>query len=202
MVKKLFTTSFNTYSAFVKWRKETVDGSTRFVSTEGAGICVGATITWLKKSIASEGRGIKSAAELGSVFLMTIVHTTYAMLPLDSGVTELEALPSYLSSQDLAVLDRQYGTGMFDPKFVVNWVSGLSGHYIFGFWNKTNNRGHVVGIRRDVGVLEMFDYGMGLYEYPDTRTFIRHLTRFSFEHYSKESGSEWAIFRVGLPVVQ
>ena len=128
--------------------------------------------------------------------MMAIVHSAYAMSPLNKGVSEIEALPSYLSSQNLTVLEPCCGSGMFNPRFVVEWVSGTPGYYIFTFWNQINNRGHVVGISFDGKVLGMFDPSIGAYEYSDRRSFIQHLTRFSFEYYAKESGSEWGIFRV------
>ena len=202
-VKKMVTTVFtiaHDYSIFTRWRKVTIDDKICVVpkSSPGGGVCSGMTVTWLKKSLSTNGRGIKSFDELGSPHLMAIVQGAFAET-FRAGKTRLDVIDSVvtlLTTQNLTTWEYLCGTHQFDTKGIVIWASLRPCHCIFAFVDRSAKNGHTIGIRCEEGILEVFDSNKGLFQYPDPYSCSSYLETALQNYYPKCLGGNWGIFRV------
>ena len=176
------------------------------------GLSSGMTITWLKKSIASDGRGILHSSELGPQHLMAIVQGSCAWRSTFGGIEAdvIYRLISLIQSQNLIACDGLCGRGfaLFPPEQVVNWALSRPGYSLLSFGKKQEIMGrreanmrsaadgvpyrmegprtflgatslgafsHMLGMRCEGRILQMFDADQGLFEYSDVSSFKRHL---------------------------
>ena len=198
MVTKIFTI-VNEHSAFIRWRRERVGSDTRIVSySDHGGLCAGMTATWLKKSIATGGRGIRNLAELGSLHLMAIVHGAFARKPPpeDDKLNTVDSIIPLLTTQNLAVWESLRGTKQFDTQGIVVWVSFRPCHCVFVFVDQTYQHGHVIGMRCEGDMLEIFDPNRGLFQYPDIKSCTGHLQKVILADHPRCLGGDWGVFRV------
>ena len=198
MINKVFTMD-NIHSTSTTWRQKTTGESTRMVAIsneDDIGICVGIVMTWLKKSIASRGRGIFSDIELGSAHLMGIIQGAFEMktVPGCKGLGTIDAFIPLLFSQNLKPCEWLRGSGFYPPEQIVSWALSKPGYSLFCFL-KADNFGHVIGMRCEGRVLQMFNPTFGLYQYSNVSSFKQHM-----RHYLIEQGLKrfrrWGIFSV------
>ena len=181
------------------------------------GLSSGMTITWLKKSIASNGRGVLHSRELGPQHLMAIKQgacawwSTFAGRNIDIDVIDM--LTFLVQSQNLVVRDHFRGSGFasFPPEQVVNWVLSRPGYSLFSFGkkeefteiteaNELSEAGetsdsikgsytffgatslsaysHMLGIRCERRILQMFDADRGLFEYSTVSDFKQDIRNY------------------------
>ena len=200
MVEQIFVMT-NEQSAFVRWRNTTIGCNTRMkhcCHMHEKGLCAGITAVWLKKSLASKGRGIKRAVELGSKHLMAIVHGAYEMSLLSegSGLDAVDSMISLLNSQGLTNWESLRGKTYLNPQGVAIWASLRPSHCLLAFEDKASVYGHIMGTRCVGSSLEMFDPSEGLFQYSDMDSFVQHLRSVILQHYPQCQGGNWGIFRV------
>lgn len=199
MIEKIFDMT-NEHSAFVHWHQTTVGLNTRMEyqnKTNNIGLCAGITAVWIKKSLASKGKGIKTAVELGSLHLMGIVHAAFKRKmprPQDYDVTD--SITPLLNAQNLMYWESCCGKYQLSPSVIAVWVSLKPSHCLIAFNNSKSGMGHVMGMRFEGNTLEMFDPGQGLFQYSDLVSSASHLERVIFRRHSKCIGGDWGVFRV------
>ncbi|MCW7555842.1 hypothetical protein NX722_25085 [Endozoicomonas gorgoniicola] len=200
MVEQIFEIT-NEQSAFVLWRKITIGCNTRMkyhCEKDDRGLCAGITAVWLKKSLASKGRGIKTAVELGSKHLMAIVHGVFARTPPPEGfgLDSVDSIPPLLTSQSLIGWEALRGKTYLNPQGIAIWASLRPCHCLLAFENRTSEFGHIIGMRCESNTLEMFDPCQGLFQYSDMDSFVKHLQLVISKRYPDCLGGNWGIFRV------
>ena len=104
------------------------------------GLSSGMTITWLKKSIASNGRGIFHSRELGPQHFMAIAQGACAWRSTHGGrkADLVDMLISLIQSQNLIPCKGLCGRGfaLFPPEQIVNWALSRPGYSLFFFEKK------------------------------------------------------------------
>ena len=204
MVTKIFSMS-GFHAVNVTWNKKKVGHyiSITPVWDKGeAGLCMGATLTWLKKSIATKGGGIRSADELGSPHLMAIVQGAYTQrtIPFTKKdrykIDKFDVFPALLSSQSLVPGEAMRGVRFFDPTVIVDLVSRKPCHCLFAFVHPAGESGHVIGMQYDGHIMEMFDSNYGLHQYSDIESCKGHMRVLALECYIGCLGGEWIVLEV------
>ena len=198
MIDKVFTMK-NVHSTSVTWRRKTTGENTRMIAVfnvRNIGLCAGIAIAWLKKSIASGGRGILRDTELGSQHWMAIVQGAYhkGTIPGSKGLGPMELVIPLLFSQNLKPCDWLRGAGFYPPEQLVFWALSKPGYSLFCFL-RTDNYGHVIGMRCEGRVLQMFNPSEGLYQYSNVSSFKQHMRHFLIKEDLKRF-REWSIFSV------
>ena len=200
MVTKIFTTT-NSHSACVRWYGVWSGGraymkpSTR--SRGKVGLCAATTVIWLKKSIASNGRGILSAAELGPEHLVAIVQGACAVRSIpgcSKGNAVLPYILSLLQSQNLKACGGVIGSGPIPPEMITQLLN-RSGYTLLCFSPPVGN-GHLMAIRYENQTLQMFDANQGLFQYSEESSFIQHMYGLFMREYSGIIGGKWGVFKV------
>ncbi|WP_354011059.1 hypothetical protein [Endozoicomonas lisbonensis] len=190
----------NKHSAFVHWRQTTTGLNTRMEyhdKTDNVGLCAGITAVWIKKSLASKGRGIKTAVELGSLHLMGIVHGAFKRkMPRPQDYDIADSITPLLNAQSLMYWDSMCGKYRMNPAAMALWGSLKPSHCLIAFNHQESGMGHVMGMRFEDNTLEMFDPGQGLFQYSDPLSSAMHLQSVIYGRYSKCIGGEWGVFRV------
>lgn len=198
MITKIFDMT-NRQSPCVRWRKTMVGLNTRMKYRSKInliGLCGGITAVWIKKSLASEGRGIKTAADLGSQHLMGIVHSAFIRkMPRPQDYNVIDSVIPLLNSQNLVCWDSYCGRYQLSPSIIASWVSFKPSHCMIAFNNEISGAGHIIGMRSDTNVLEMFDPDLGLFQYTDLISSISHLERVIFGSYA-QCIDNWGVLRV------
>ncbi|MET4695641.1 hypothetical protein [Endozoicomonas lisbonensis] len=208
IIKMFSTRGYKTTAIDVRWNKKRAG---RYVSFEpvwdinNAGICTAATLTWLRKSIATEGRGVRSVDELGPPYLMAIIQGAYTRgtIPFVNKdkykLDKFDGIPALISSQNLTPGESARGAGFFDPTFVINWVSRKPCHCLFAFLHPAGESGHMIGLRYDGQIIETFDPNFGLYQYSDTGICKEFMRALVVEYYLYSLGGEWIVYEVKPP---
>ena len=167
-----------------------------------AGYCSGMVVVWIKKSIATNGRGIRKATDLGSLHLMGIVQSAYVKKTLfySKALDYGFGLIYLLQSQNLIPLARTLGNGYCCAESIANWILSEPGHYIFLFFRKSGHHsvynGHAIGFRYEGEAIEMLEPGHGLYGYSDQKSFVSHLKLFIQLKRTSLMGGRWYLYRV------
>ena len=199
----------NDYSPESRWKKSRLNKDyyrpmVASYKDEYAGYCSGMVVTWIKKSIATNGKGVRQASDLGGIHLMGIVQSAYVRKTLFES-KELdygEGLIYLLQSQNLITLDRIGGNGVFNVASIIDWILSESGHYILLFFNKSGNHsvynGHVVGFRYEGEAMEMFEPEGGLFSYPNPEKFLQNVRIRINAGCSRRKGGWWYLHRVAL----
>ena len=145
MITKVFDMT-NVESPYVHWRQATLGLNVRMEYRSKMnikGICAGMTAVWIKKSLASGGRGIKSPVELGSQHLMGIIHSAFSRnkgKSHDYGTVDLIA--PLLESQNLVCWESFPGVvHRVNPCLITLWASLKPSHCLVVFGNKTTKTG-------------------------------------------------------------
>ncbi|MET4693044.1 hypothetical protein [Endozoicomonas lisbonensis] len=192
----------NLHSTSATWRQVTTEEGTRTVAISlesRAGLCAAMTVTWIKKSIASQGVGVLSDIEMGSHHWMAIVQAAYekGSMPNTQGLSRVDKIFPLLVSQNLKPCECSRGTGFFPPEQVVNWAISKSGHSLYAF-EKSGPGGHMshmIGMRCEGRILQMFNPSEGLYQYSDVSSFKQHMRSYLVRDGSKFCG-EWGLISV------
>ena len=137
MKTMLFPTD-NNLSACVFWQRVQADSSVYvkpYWNDIDSGICMGMVLVWMKKSIATKGKGIHNVEQLGSPHLMAIVHGAYRkVVPLKELKHEVDIITRMFITQNLTPGDQPMrGKGYFDPEGIVDWVLKEPCHCLFSF---------------------------------------------------------------------
>ncbi|MCW7551451.1 C58 family peptidase [Endozoicomonas gorgoniicola] len=198
MVYSVFTIA-NIHSVFATWRKEKLKQPARIIAyylDSHAGLCAAMTVTWLRKSIDSGEKGICRATELGSQHLMAIVQAAYARrtIPNSGGKGRLDVIIPLLHSQNLIPAEGIRGTGFFSPEQIVNWALTKAGYSLFSFC-QPDNYSHMVGMRCEGKILQMFDPDEGLFQFSDVSSFEQYMREFLVSA-QWNVGREWGILSV------
>ena len=200
MKTKIFSIE-NDHSANVRWYKVT-DGNSVSVDADwhdiDYGICMGMVLVWLKKSIATKGKGIQSVDQLGSPHLMAIVHGAYRRVVASEELKhEVDIITRMFIIHNLTPDKPIKGTGYFDPGAIVDWALKEPGHCLFSFgaaFGSLDPR-HSLGIRYENQIIEMFDPCEGLFQYTDEASFKEHLIEVCYQELSCCLGGEWAALK-------
>ncbi|MCW7555841.1 hypothetical protein NX722_25080 [Endozoicomonas gorgoniicola] len=199
MITKIFDMA-NRQSPLVYWLEQTIDLNTRMAYRNKMniiGLCGGITAVWIKKSLASEGRGIKTAAELGSQHLMGIVHSAFLRkMPRPQDYDVIDSVIPLLDSQNLVYWDFYCGKCQLIPGIIASWVSFKPSHCMIAFNNEISGAGHIMGMRSDSNVLEMFEPDLGLFQYSDLMSASKHLQRVIEGSHAQCMGRNWGMLRV------
>ena len=200
MVTKIFTTT-NTHSAHVRWYGVWSGGRAYIKPSvrlgRKVGLCAATTVIWLKKSIASNDRGILSAAELGPEHLMAIVQGACVVRSIpgcSKGNAVLPYILSLLQSQNLKTCGGVLGSGPIPPEMITQLLN-RSGYTLLCFSPSVGN-GHLVAIRYENQILQMFDANQGLFQYSEKSSFIQHMYGLFMGEYSDMIGGKWGVFKV------
>ncbi|MCW7555840.1 hypothetical protein NX722_25075 [Endozoicomonas gorgoniicola] len=190
----------NNNSAFVHWRQTSLGSNTCMEYRNKAdiiGYCAGITAVWINKSLASEGRGIKTADELGSQHLMGIIHSAFSRkMPRPQDYDIIDSITPLINFQNLVCWDFYRGKYHLNPGIIASWASFKPSHCIIAFNNEISGAGHIMGMRSEGNVLEMFEPDLGLFQYTDLKSLISHLHEVIFGFYSKCLGDNWGVLRV------
>ncbi|UYM17523.1 hypothetical protein [Endozoicomonas euniceicola] len=189
----------NIHSTSVTWRRTKIGENTRMIAISklsNVGICTGMVLTWLKKSIASRGRGILRETELGSQHWMAIIQGAYGKrtIPGSNVLSPVELVISLLFSQNLKPCDWLKGAGFYPPEQLVSWALSKPGYSLFCFSFPCAD-GHMIGMRCEGRVLQMFNPTEGLYQYSNVSSFKQHMRQFLIKEDPKRF-KEWDIFSV------
>lgn len=198
----------NNYSPESRWKKSPLRKGYRTMvasyKDEYAGYCSGMVVIWIKKSIATNGKGVRQASDLGDMHLMGVVQSAYARKTLFES-KELdygEGLIYLLQSQNLITLAHISGYGYFSSGNLIDWVLSESGHYILLFFNKDGNHtlynGHAVGFRYESDAMEMFEPEGGLFSYPNPKAFVQNVRARIDSGWYERKGGWWNLHRVAL----
>ncbi|UYM16531.1 hypothetical protein [Endozoicomonas euniceicola] len=192
------------------------------------GLSSGMTITWLKKSIASNGRGILHSNELGSQHLMAIIQGGCAWWSTFAGrkTDVIDMLIFLIQSQNLVARCGVCGKSfaLFPLEQVVNWALSKPGYLLFYFGKKQEFTGitgantrsdagdapnrmegsrtffgatslgafsHMLGIRCEGRILQMFDADQGLFQYSTVSDFKQHMRSYFSTTPPDPIGMEW-----------
>ena len=185
-----------------RWRKRVVGGRTIMEASyheDWAGVCLGATITWLRKSIASGETGVLSADELGSVHEMAIIQLASGILPMPPGGERSDIIIPILHHMNLDSRESMRGFGCFNVQSIYEWVSREPCHCLFVFDKKQDSgylSGHVIGLRYDGRVTQIFDTHYGLIQHANKDQFMLDLYVTAIFNHVQCIGEEWAVFKV------
>ena len=200
MKTMLFPTD-NNLSACVFWQRTQTDSSVylkpRWHDID-SGICMGMVLVWMKKSIATKGKGIHNVEQLCSPHLMAIVHGTYRkVVPLKELKHEIDIVTRMFIIQSLTPENPKSGTGYFDPAGIVDWVLEEPGHCLFSFGAPLGSlKGrHVLGMRYENHIIEMLDPNEGLFQYSDVASFKEHMEQICYLENTNCLGGEWAALK-------
>ena len=207
MMKLIFPMYNSIHSADSRWRQSTfTDGSQHTIrSYKNTGFCSGMVVVWIKKSIASSGRGVRES-DMPSRHFMGIVQSAYAKKTLfDSKNQDYGfGLIYLLQSQNLITQACVAGNGFFSVEGIVDWVLSEPGHYILLFFNERGidslYNGHTIGFRYERDVMQMFEPERGLFEYTDRESFTSHLSSLTqkdlYRSIYPKMGGNWYLHRV------
>ncbi|MCW7552078.1 hypothetical protein NX722_05350 [Endozoicomonas gorgoniicola] len=189
-------------SVYSRWRKRVVAGRTIMEASynkKTAGLCLGAAITWLKKSIASGGTGVLSADELGSVHEMAIIQSACDILPIPEGAVRSDTITPILQHMHLDSRESMRGFGCFNVQSIYEWVSREPCHCLFVFdkiQDSGSLSGHAIGLRYDGRVTQIFDTHYGLTQQANKDQFMLGLYITAIFNHAQCVGEEWAVFKV------
>ncbi|MCW7556081.1 hypothetical protein NX722_26320 [Endozoicomonas gorgoniicola] len=203
LINRIFSMD-NVYSTEARWKQSTSsDGDQQVTASfSRVGCCSSMVAVWIKKSIATDGRGLSSATELGTVHLMGVVQSAYVNKTLFNSKKQDygSGLIYLLQSQNLITQERMIGHGHFNPEIVVNWVLSKPGHYILLFFNEKGSHsvynGHAIGFRHEGNHMEMFEPNRGLFSYSDQSIFLLQLELRVARVLHKLMGGPWYLHRV------
>ena len=198
MVYSVFTIA-NIHSVFATWRKKTINQRTRMIAyslESHVGLCAAMTVTWLRKSIDSGEKGIYSANELGCQHLMAIVQAAYARrtIPNSEGKGRLDVIIPLLHSQNLKPAGGIRATGYFPPEQIVNWALSKAGYSLFSFC-QPDNFSHMIGMRCEGKILQLFDPDEGLFQFSDVSSFKQYMREYLVKA-QWNIGREWGTLSV------
>ncbi|WP_354007478.1 hypothetical protein [Endozoicomonas lisbonensis] len=198
LFEKIFSTA-NNYSVNAHWNKKNLSPV-----YNNSGICSGMVVTWLKKSITSEGRGVQSAAEFDFESI-SIIQASYAWKHTfpSKALSYSAGIPFLLQSQNLISLDSTSGemNKSSSAGYISNWVLEKTGHFILLYFNGMGDdslyNGHAIGFRFENGILELFNPNEGLYRYFGVSPFELDINVLFWEQYGNFEG-KWYLHKVGL----
>ncbi|UYM14563.1 hypothetical protein [Endozoicomonas euniceicola] len=199
MYKKVLNTTSYSYSVNTLWNKKNLCPAVKF---EKAGICSGLVVAWIKKSLASKGKGVLSADELDTMSA-SIIQATYNWKHLfpSKSMGYGAGIPFLLQSQNLISVDDAVGEMACAIPWIYEWISINTGHFILVFFNKAGDdsvwNGHTAGFRYEDKAFEIFEPNTGLFNYSDIPTFTTFVTRYLEEMYEYYDG-KWYLHKVEL----
>ncbi|UYM14561.1 hypothetical protein [Endozoicomonas euniceicola] len=187
------------YSVNSLWNKKNLCPS---LDKEKAGICSGMVVAWIKKSLASKGKGVLSADEFDTMSA-SIIQASYAWKHLfpSKSLGYGAGIPFLLQSQNLISVDNTAGGMVNAAPFIPEWMSTKTGHFILVFFNSAGDNalynGHSAGFRCDDKVFEVFEPAHGLYTCFNLPSFTWFVGSYLKERYKKYDG-KWYLHKVGL----
>lgn len=127
---KLVFKTRNNHSVFSYWNKQS--GHAVF---NKAGICTGMVVVWIKKSIASEGRGLKEFGDT-DIKISSIIQASFTWKHLfpSKGLPYPDGIPILLQNQELISLRSTFGQMTVDRERIAEWMLEKTGHFILMFF--------------------------------------------------------------------
>ena len=192
----------NNYVSFgVRWKRDNTAVSGFVPSGGEEGVCQALTVRWLHKSIRSGGvRSISELypmpveppedfqfnRELNASTLAGCMQSAFTSLySAWGGVPSLNILCSNLSSGIASHMAHLGIYGLFEITImkgegspggltkIIDNISSRNGHFALRLVYK-NVTAHLMGFRHDGQIFQWFEPNIGLYEYSDKESFIKH----------------------------
>ncbi|MET4708334.1 hypothetical protein [Endozoicomonas lisbonensis] len=177
----------------VLWNKKNLEP----VFDDNFGICAGMVVTWIKKCIASNGKGVQSADEL-DMKAISIIQGAYMMFTPHSDETQnVTSMDFLLGSQNLIVLDYESGLMFGSINHVYEYVQKNSGYFYLSC-RGSDKRSHAIGLWHNNETVEMLDPEHGLFRCNNLTQFLVQLSSFIQFIISKGYNRDWSLYKIGL----
>ena len=116
-------------------------------------------------------------------------------MPGSKGKDRLHVVIPLLHSQSLKACGGITGKGLIAPDPIITWLLSESGYSLLSFGPPAGN-GHMIGMRCEGSILQMFDANQALFQYSEVSSFKQHMQELFSQEYLNHTGGKWGVFRV------